>query len=60
MSLRPLSTGVAKDISGVIRSTKGTEADELQSEESVLEGKELLYHVQGDGNVRIFERGGNE
>ena len=59
-SLRPLSTGVAKDVSGVIRITRGAEADELENEGSTVEERELLYHVQGDGNVRVFERGGNE
>lgn len=57
MSLRLLSTGIAKDVSGVLRITRGAEAGELEAEESRLEEKELLYLVGGDGSVKIFERG---
>jgi len=48
LSLRMLDTGVAKDVSGVVRATarKGEE-----------EGAEYLYHVGADGNVKVFERG---
>lgn len=52
LSLRLLDTGTAKDVSGVIRITRGG----AESERSVGE-KEYLYHVGGDGGVRVFERG---
>ncbi len=50
LSLRLLDTGAAKDVTGVIRITRGG---------SRSEGKdhEYLYHVGGDGGVRVFERG---
>lgn len=48
LSLRMLDTGVAKDVSGVVRITeRGGDNG----------GAEYLYHVGGDGNVRVFERG---
>ncbi|OAA74054.1 hypothetical protein ISF_00955 [Cordyceps fumosorosea ARSEF 2679] len=42
VSLRRLDTGAAADVSGVLR---------------VGAAQELLYHVSGDGGVRVFERG---
>ncbi|RFU75037.1 hypothetical protein TARUN_7202 [Trichoderma arundinaceum] len=48
LSLRMLDTGVAKDVSGVVRIT-----DRGGEEESA----EYLYHVGADGNVKVFERG---
>ena len=50
MGLRLLDTGTAKDISGVLRVTRGPQGDDLEE-------KELLYFVGGDGGVRVFERG---
>ncbi|KAK3311446.1 uncharacterized protein B0T15DRAFT_389480 [Chaetomium strumarium] len=50
MSLRLLDTGAAKDVSGVIRITGGGGM-------SHTEGHEYLYHVGGDGGVKVFERG---
>ncbi|KAH6630143.1 hypothetical protein B0J18DRAFT_407439 [Chaetomium sp. MPI-SDFR-AT-0129] len=48
LSLRLLDTGAAKDVSGVIRITHtGASAED----------HEYLYHVGGDGGVRVFERG---
>lgn len=48
ISLRLLDTGTAKDVSGVIRIThRGARAKD----------HEYLYHVGGDGGVRVFERG---
>ena len=52
LSLRLLDTGVAKDVSGVIRVTAGGDDSGERIEE-----KEFLYHVGGDGGVRVFERG---
>lgn len=52
LSLRLLDTGTAKDVSGVLRITRGGG----ESSRSVEE-KEYLYHVLGDGGVQVFERG---
>lgn len=48
LSLRMLDTGVAKDVSGVVRVTERDRAEA---------GAEYLYHVGADGNVKVFERG---
>jgi hypothetical protein len=50
LSLRLLDTGVAKDVSGVIRITCPGDGIDHKDEE-------FLYHVGGDGGVRVFERG---
>jgi elongator complex protein 6 len=50
LSLRLLDTGTAKDVSGVIRITHG--GGNLDTKDH-----EYLYHVAGDGGVRVFERG---
>jgi elongator complex protein 6 len=52
LSLRLLDTGTAKDVSGVIRITRG-------GQESVrtVEEKEYLFHVSGEVGARVFERG---
>ncbi|KAJ4298467.1 hypothetical protein N0V88_003497 [Collariella sp. IMI 366227] len=50
LNLRLLDTGAAKDVSGVIRITHG-------GEKSRTRDHEYLYHVGGDGGVRVFERG---
>ena len=50
MSLRGLETGAARDVSGVLRVSRGGEG------EGTEEG-EWLYLVGGDGGVKIFERG---
>ncbi|KAK3365081.1 hypothetical protein B0T24DRAFT_422530 [Lasiosphaeria ovina] len=52
LSLRLLDTGVAKDVSGVVRITPGGDGSGKKVDE-----KEFLYHVGGDGGVRVFERG---
>jgi elongator complex protein 6 len=56
MSLRLLDTGTARDISGVIRIAAERELEEGEAGLN-LDGKELLYFVGGDGNVKVFERG---
>ncbi|AEO65021.1 uncharacterized protein THITE_2111529 [Thermothielavioides terrestris NRRL 8126] len=50
LSLRLLDTGVAKDVSGVIRITHG-------GGRLLARDQEYLYHVGGDGGVKVFERG---
>ncbi|KAJ4417597.1 hypothetical protein N0V82_006070 [Gnomoniopsis sp. IMI 355080] len=52
LSLRLLDTGTAKDVSGVVRITRGGSVLERAIEE-----REYLYHVGGDGGVKVFERG---
>ncbi|KAL6880979.1 hypothetical protein J3F83DRAFT_720528 [Trichoderma novae-zelandiae] len=48
LSLRMLDTGVAKDVSGVVR---------IAVRKDDEGGAEYLYHVGADGNVKVFERG---
>jgi elongator complex protein 6 len=58
LALRMLDTGTAKDVSGVVRITRGGGGGGAGAEdEEEDEGKEYLYHVTGDGGVRVFERG---
>lgn len=61
LSLRPLDTGKARDVSGVIRVCRGGAWDDDVVEEDVKEQErkelEALYFVQNDGGVRVFERG---
>ncbi|MCJ1393863.1 hypothetical protein MMC18_006739 [Xylographa bjoerkii] len=65
MSVRGLDTGVARDISGVIRVTKvcgRLKADEhVQASEiskaGALEEKEMLFFISGDGVIKVWERG---
>jgi elongator complex protein 6 len=59
VELRALDTGKARDVSGVIRVCRGGAWDGEETEEGRMEKKELeaLYFVQGDGGVRVFERG---
>ena len=52
LSLRVLDTGAAKDVSGVVRITRGG-GDMGRA----IDEHEYLYHVGGDGGVRVFERG---
>ncbi|KAJ6264162.1 hypothetical protein Dda_0304 [Drechslerella dactyloides] len=56
LSLRLLDTGVAKDISGVLRVTRGAGNLWRDGNAGVVEEKELLYH-EADAGVRIFARG---
>ncbi|KAI1394848.1 hypothetical protein F4819DRAFT_233403 [Hypoxylon fuscum] len=54
ISLRMLDTGTARDVSGVLRVTPGGGHIGI---DKVVEERELLYFVAGDGGVRVFERG---
>lgn len=59
LQLRTLDTGAAKDVSGVLRMSRGGGYDTSemgQGEDEVVE-KEVLYFVQRDGGVRVFGRG---
>ncbi|KAF3080100.1 hypothetical protein TWF569_004207 [Orbilia oligospora] len=54
LSLRLLDTGVAKDISGVLKVTRG--AGNLGGTGGIVEEKEMLFY-ESDAGVRIFARG---
>ena len=67
LGVRVLDTGVARDVSGVLRVTANRESwagiatlgeeegGAVQAPEEA--GSEVLYKVNGDGSVRVFERG---
>ena len=64
LGVRVLDTGVARDVSGVIRITEQkndwlglTLDDGAKDGHDGGQGKEFLYQVKGDGSVRVFERG---
>ncbi len=62
LQLRGLDTGAARDVSGVLRVSKGgagVERLEGGRETSVEEEeeREWLYQVKGDGSVRVWTRG---
>lgn len=57
MSVRELGTGAAKDVSGVLRITRGGDvADDGEASKGVRE-IEALFLVARDGGVKVFERG---
>lgn len=55
MQLRTLETGAARDVSGVLRISRGGGLN--ASVEDDLDEKELLYYIQRDGGLRVFGRG---
>ncbi|KAI4259519.1 MAG: hypothetical protein LQ352_000706 [Teloschistes flavicans] len=57
-AIKGLDTGTARDVSGVLRISRGpaTEDDD-HSEGARQEEKECLFSVAADGGVRVFERG---
>ncbi len=67
MSLRMLDTGTARDVSGVMRVTRGADDGmedndndndkRTKGTEVDVEERELLYFIGGDGGVSVFERG---
>lgn len=63
MGVRALETGAARDVSGVLRITRGGgwgwEEEGEEEGEGMGMGREveLLYLVGRDGNVKVFERG---
>jgi len=62
IGVRGLDTGVARDVSGVLRIGKGGAWDEdgEESEVHMEREMEVLYFVQADGGVKVFERGGGD
>lgn len=58
MQLRNLETGAARDVSGVLRVSKGGAWGQNESgAEGSWEEREVLYFVQRDGGVSVFGRG---
>ncbi|KAL2831184.1 hypothetical protein BDW59DRAFT_158129 [Aspergillus cavernicola] len=59
MQLRNLETGAARDVSGVLRVSKGGAWGQREGAEAEgsWEEKEVLYFVQRDGGVSVFGRG---
>ncbi|KAH8703724.1 hypothetical protein BGW36DRAFT_423273 [Talaromyces proteolyticus] len=55
MQLRTLDTGAAKDISGVLRISRG--GGFANDANETVEEKEVLYFVQRDGGIKVFGRG---
>ncbi|PYH98791.1 hypothetical protein BO71DRAFT_480089 [Aspergillus ellipticus CBS 707.79] len=56
MQLRNLETGAARDVSGVLRVSKGGAWGQDDVDDH-WEEKEVLYFVQRDGGVSVFGRG---
>lgn len=64
MSVRGLDTGVARDISGILRIAKGYGWEEGDEESEAPRGKntgdgepkEVLYFVGMDGGVKVWKR----
>ena len=57
MSVKPLDTGGAEDVSGVLRITAGGDRPAHFTEGERSMGRELLYFVGADGGAKVFERG---
>ncbi|KAF2997397.1 hypothetical protein E8E13_005098 [Curvularia kusanoi] len=67
LGTRVLDTGVARDVSGVLRVTEQRlgwadlglqdEGEGRGEDEEKGKGREFLYRVKGDGSVKVFERG---
>lgn len=55
MQLRTLETGAARDVSGVLRISRG--GGWSTGTEDNLDERELLFYIQRDGGVRVFGRG---
>lgn len=55
LQLRTLDTGAAKDVSGVLRLSRGGSYEQHEGDEVVE--REVLYYIQRDGGVRVFGRG---
>jgi len=60
MSVRDLDTGAARDVSGVVRITRGGACydwDDEEMDRQATKEMEALYLVQRDGSAKVFERG---
>jgi elongator complex protein 6 len=56
LATRNLDTGVAKDVSGVIRITRGGRGN---GADNTTKDKEYLYLVDANRSVKVWERGAN-
>ena len=54
MSLRELDSGAAKDVSGVLRITRGGQSSGIGS---VVEERECLYFIGANGGAKVFDGG---
>lgn len=57
MQLRNLETGAARDVSGVLRISKGGVWEGSDAGAGNWEEREVLYFIQRDGGVTVFGRG---
>ena len=57
MQLRGLDTGSARDITGVLRVSKGGAYEDTKDGDLMLDEEEWLYQVKGDGSTRVWSRG---
>ena len=57
MQLRALGTGSAKDVTGVLRISKGGDYEAMRDQKADLDETEWLYQVKGDGSARVWSRG---
>lgn len=58
VQLRNLETGAARDVSGVLRASKGGAwSDSGSTDAETKWEKEVLYFIQRDGSVHVFGRG---
>jgi elongator complex protein 6 len=57
-SVRKLDTGLAKDVTGVLRIT--TANKEVGDDDKILPAKEFLYHVHANRAVVVWERGSEQ
>lgn len=57
LQLRGLSTGAAKDITGILRVSRGGGYEDARTEITPTEDAEWLYQSKGDGSVRLWVRG---
>ena len=56
LQLRGLHTGSARDVTGVLRLSRGGAYEDLEST-NPLPDAEWLYQIKGDGSVRVWSRG---
>ena len=54
--LRPLETGQSKEVSGSVRASRGGAWEAIEGQQDLADG-EWLYHLKGDGSVRVWGRG---
>ena len=65
ISVRGLDTGMARDVSGVIRITKADGwlkvnehiQESARGKAEALKEKEMLFFMGGDGMIKVWERG---